>query len=458
MRNGLMCAAALAAGCIAGAAGAQTTLERVANGIDRPVFITSAPGEPNKLFVIEQEGAIRIIEDGVLRSAPFLDIDSRVTGGTSGQDERGLLGLAFSPDYETSGRFFVYYTGSDPQLGLATIVAEYSRQDIDPSGNTAETIETRLLAFDQPFSNHNGGWMGFGPDGYLYVATGDGGAGNDPGDRASNLGVLQGKMLRLDVSVEGVASVPASNPFVGQAGAAPEIWAYGLRNPWRSSFDRETGDLWMADVGQSAREEINFQPADSLGGEHYGWRCREGTIATPGIGGCPSDLSIYTEPILDYTRINGRCSVTGGYVYRGCENPELFGKYIFGDYCSGEILAYDPMTDQLELVDNFGFGLSTFGEGPDGELYVADVLAGFIDKIVPANPVDSDGDGVLDSCETAEPCVADVNMDTVLDGGDFFAWVNAFSNNGPGCDQNADDICDQGDFFAWVANFGAGCP
>ncbi|MEL6498845.1 MAG: PQQ-dependent sugar dehydrogenase [Planctomycetota bacterium] len=443
-----------AAGLVASVNG-QVTQEPFVTGIDRPVFLTHAPGEPDKLFVLEQEGAIRVIENGVLRSTPFLDIDPVVTGGASGQDERGLLGLAFSPDYETDGRFFVYYTGTRSTGGFGAIVASYQRDDSDSSGNTADaTSEDRILEFSQPFSNHNGGWLGFGPDGFLYISTGDGGSGNDPQNNSSRLVNLLGKMLRIDVSGGTGYTVPADNPFatVGD-NVQPEIWSYGLRNPWRTSFDSETGDLWIADVGQNAREEVNFQPASSAGGEHYGWRCREGFIATPGIGGCPSDTSIYTDPVYDYT---DGCSVIGGYVYRGCAIPELQGMYIFGDYCSGDVEALDPASPSSpELLFDFGFGLSAFGEDQEGELYVMDVLAGFINKVVPTNPVDANGDGVIDSCEA--PCAADVNGDGELNPADFNAWVIAFNAGAAECDQNGDGACNPADFNAWVINFNAGC-
>jgi hypothetical protein len=425
-------------------------------GLDRPVFLTGAPGEPDKLFVLEQEGAIRIIENGVLLPAPFLDIGGTVIGGDSGGDERGLLGLAFAPDYETSGRFFVNYTGTDAVLGLATFVREYRRDDTDATGNTASPVgETPILVIDQPFTNHNGGWIGFGQDGYLYVATGDGGSGNDPGNRAANLNERLGKILRVDVTTPGVLGIPASNPFVGVAGL-DEIWAYGLRNPWRTSFDLETGDLWIADVGQFDREEINFQSVASTGGEHYGWRCREGLIQNPAFPGCTPVPNPFKDPVHDYSHTGGRCSITGGYLYRGCAVPEIDGQYIFGDYCTGEVFALNPSTLVRTPLFTIGFGLSSFGEGPDGELFVMDIDAGTIGRIVSAAAMDSDGDGIVDTCEVV--CLADVNGDGMLSPADFSSWVSAFNAQAPECDQNGDTLCTAADFSAWIANFNAGCP
>ncbi|MEM1071433.1 MAG: PQQ-dependent sugar dehydrogenase [Planctomycetota bacterium] len=457
MNRMLSACCAIVCALTAGSAMGQFRLERIAQ-VSRPVFMTSAPGEPDKLFVVEQLGRIRIIENDSLVIQPFLDINPAVTGGSSGADERGLLGLAFSPGYAEDGRFFVYYTGNTTEFGLSTVVAEYSRDPSDPTGRTALTTETRLLTFDQPFSNHNGGWMGFGPDGFLYISTGDGGSFNDPGNRSSNLNVLQGKMLRLDVSQPGTYSVPGDNPFVGATGL-DEIWAYGLRNPWRSSFDRETGDLWIADVGQGAREEVNFQPVSSSGGEHYGWRCREGMIETPAFPGCTPNPNNFVDPVYDYASVGSRCSVTGGYVYRGCLNPDLEGNYIFGDYCSGEVFSRDPATGAVSVIFNFGFGLSSFGEDADGELYLADVFAGTIDRLEPTTIVDDNENGVADSCEI---CPADVNADGDVTDSDFFAWVTAFTATPPtpetveACDVNLDSNCDDSDFFAWVTFFTAG--
>ncbi len=441
----------LAASC--GLASGQVTTELFVSGLDRPVYMVAAPGDADKFFVIEQEGAIRIIDNGSLLATPFLDIDPIVVGGTSGGNEQGMLGLAFSPDYETSGRFFVNYIGA----GSDTYIVEYTRSAADPNiadPNSARTIMT----IDQPFSNHNGGWMDFGPDGYLYIAQGDGGSGNDPGNRASQLNNLLGKLLRIDVSDDQVPyTIPADNPFVGTAGAREEIWAYGLRNPWRTSFDAMTGDLWIADVGQSTREEVNFQPASSAGGEHYGWRCREGFIENPSFPGCtPTPPTGFTEPIHDYNRSGGRCSITGGYMYYGCAVPEFEGKYIFGDYCSGDIYTLDPSNgNQVVAVSDQGFGVSSFAQDSDGEIYVMDLFGGTISKFTSDSAVDANKNGIPDACE--EPCLADVNGDGMVTPTDFTAWVGAFNTGAAECDQNGDGMCTPTDFTAWVGNYNAGC-
>ena len=441
----------LALSACAGLASAQVSTVPFVSGLDRPVYMVPAPGSPEQMFVIEQEGAIRVIDNGVLLPTPFLDIDPIVVGGTNGGNEQGMLGLAFNPDYETSGRFFVYYIGA----GSDTYVVEYTRSVGDP--NIADAGSARIiLTIDQPFSNHNGGWMDFGPDGFLYIATGDGGAANDPGNRASNLQLLLGKMLRIDVSDDQVTyTVPPSNPFVGVSGL-DEIWSYGLRNPWRSSFDVMTGDLWIADVGQGSREEVNFQPASSTGGEHYGWRCREGFIENPAFNGCtPTPPTGFTEPVHDYSLAGAPCAVTGGYFYRGCEVPEFEGKYIFGDYCAGDVWTLDPSNGYaVALVADQGFGLSSFGQDAAGELYVMDLFGGTIEKFVSASAVDDNNNGIPDACEV---CLPDVNGDGMLTPTDFTAWINAFNNNLPECDQNGDGTCTPTDFTAWIANFNAGC-
>lgn len=333
--------------CWGPAARAQSSLElvRVATGLSSPVYATHAPGDPGRLYVVEKGGAIRILDlaGGGLRSTPFMDASVTSSGiGLTTDGERGLLGLAFHPEYQANGRFYINSTDA----AGTTRIREFRRQtadQVDPSSGRD------ILSVSQPYSNHNGGWLDFGRDGYLYVAMGDGGSGNDPQNYAQNRGSLLGKMLRLDVNGDDFPTdsgrnyrVPSTNPFVGQPGMLGEIWAYGLRNPWRNGFDRVTGDLFIGDVGQNAREEINFQPATSSGGENYGWRIREGTLATnlTGQGGSP-----LVSPIYDYARGTGSFqgrSVTGGYVYRGPIAP-LEGQYFFGDYVSGRLfsLVYD---------------------------------------------------------------------------------------------------------------------
>ncbi|MBL4699475.1 MAG: PQQ-dependent sugar dehydrogenase [Phycisphaerales bacterium] len=322
--NRLLCACLLAA--TGTAANAQLTTQEIANGIDRPVFITHAGDGSGRLFVIEQEGAIRIIDaDGNLLPTKFMDIDGTVIGGDSGGNEQGLLGLAFHPDYATEGadgegKFYVNYTGS----GGDTRIAEYQVSADNP--NVADPGTARIIMFyDQPFSNHNGGWLDFGADGYLYIAAGDGGAGNDPGNRAARLNQFLGKMHRINVDggddfpddANQNYEIPADNPFVGTPGAIESIWHYGLRNPWRSSFDQETGDMWIADVGQNAFEEVNHN-VGNVGGVNYGWRCREAFQAT----GLSCGATDWTDPVHAYALNGGNCAIIGGYVYRGCDSAK----------------------------------------------------------------------------------------------------------------------------------------
>lgn len=367
----------------------RLTTTRVASGLLRPVALTAPPGDLDRLFIVEQhQGRIRIVKNGSLLATPFLDIRTKINTG----DEQGLLGLAFHPDYAQNGYFYVNYTGG---AGSGrTFVARYQVSANPDVANAAS--EMILINEAQPYSNHNGGWLDFGPDdGYLYVSLGDGGFFGDPGDRAQSLGTILGKILRLDVDGGTPYAIPADNPFVGVGGAREEIWAWGLRNAWRCSFDRETADLWIADVGQNAWEEVNFEPASSPGGVNYGWRCREGLHPYDGSGSCTAPR---TDPIHEYAHGGGRCSVTGGYVYRGCAIPELQGTYFFGDYCSNEIFSfrYDGATlteytnRTVELAPGGGLVINSpvsFGEDAAGELYVCD-LGGEVFKIVRRNDAD----------------------------------------------------------------------
>ncbi|HRQ10825.1 MAG TPA: PQQ-dependent sugar dehydrogenase, partial [Trueperaceae bacterium] len=315
----------------------------------------------------------RIVKDGALLKDPFLDISDRTRSG----GERGLLGLAFPPDYATSGHFYVYYTGTRGESTLSRFTVTPGNPDrADP------TSEEILLTQEQPYSNHNGGQLAFGPDGYLYLGLGDGGSGGDPQGNGQNLGVLLGKLLRLDVSGDKGYKVPPSNPFVATAGARSEIWAYGLRNPWRFSFDRETGDLYIADVGQNAYEEVDFQPAYSKGGENYGWNIME---ASHCYGASTCDQTGLTLPILEYPHgPQWGTSISGGYLYRGEAVPALVGRYVFADFTSGRVWSAGP-EDGWELKPLFetGFNVSTFGEDAAGELYVADYTSGLIYRVGP---------------------------------------------------------------------------
>jgi glucose/arabinose dehydrogenase len=342
-------------------------LELIADGLAAPVYVTHAGDGSGRLFVVEKAGTIRIIAEGSVEPTPFLDI-SRIVGSRA--SEQGLLSVAFHPSYASNGFFFVNYT----DVNGDTVVARYS---VSPDPNAADPNSARvILTLDQPAANHNGGMLAFGPDGYLYIGTGDGGRAGDPWDNAQNSQALLGKMLRLDVDGAEPYAIPPDNPFIGDSAARDEIWALGLRNPWRYSFDRTTGDLYMADVGQNAWEEIDFQPANSPGGENYGWNIMEGTHCFSPRTDC--DQSGLTLPIAEYSHQLG-CSVTGGYVYRGTAFPELTGAYTFGDFCSGIIWALyrnqNGNWTSAELLRS-GFSISSFGEDETGELYLTNLRPG----------------------------------------------------------------------------------
>jgi glucose/arabinose dehydrogenase len=359
-------------------------------GLNFPVML-SAPLLDSRVFIVEQPGLIRIAEDGVLRPQPFLDLREKVTFA----GEQGLLGLAFAPDYRTSGLFYVNYVDT----GRRTIIARYATS-ADPDLADAGSAEI-LLAIPQPFANHNGGHLAFGPDGYLYIGMGDGGSGGDPGNRAQSDATLLGKMLRIDVGggLGSGYSIPPDNPFAGQALPLPEIWAKGLRNPYRFSFDRIFGDLYIADVGQSRREEVNVEGSESSGGRNYGWRLMEGKDCFIPASNC-NDGTL-TLPVHDYAHAGGRCSVTGGYVYRGSV-PALFGHYFFADFCTAEVFSFvwDGAGGIVELANRTadlappeGFrSITGFGEDGFADLYVVQfgggVGAGGVFKIVgvPAVP------------------------------------------------------------------------
>lgn len=355
--------------------------EPVVTGLVRPLFVTHAGDGSGRLFLVEQGGKIWVIEDGQKRDKPFLDVSrliSQEAVSPSGYTERGLLGLAFHPDYAENGLFFIDYT----DVNGNTVVARYQVSD-DP--NVADPASaTTILTQQQPYSNHNGGHLVFGPDGYLYIGLGDGGSQGDPHDNGQNLGSLLGKILRVDVSGSSdTYSVPDDNPFISVSGALPEIWAYGLRNPWRFSFDRETGDLWIGDVGGSAWEEINYQPANWPGGANYGWNRVEGMHPT-GTGNPPADLIL---PVAEYSHDYG-VSITGGYVYRGQQIPALQGVYLFSDFGSGLIWSLVPDGsggfDSQIFLTGTGLSVSSFGEDEDGEMYIVNYNGSLL-RIVPAS-------------------------------------------------------------------------
>lgn len=351
-----------------------------ASGFSGPLGAIGA--EDGRIFVLEQNGVIKTIQsDGTVLATPFLDIQTRVD---SSSNEEGLLGMALDPDFDSNGFFYLNYTHTDTNR-----ISRISRFGLTADPNVADPAsEEVLLTIDQPASNHNAGGILFGPDGYLYIPMGDGGG--SPGTRPQDLSLLLGKVIRIDVSRQpgngtgdcegagtGNYAIPADNPFVDGSGVnCDEIWALGLRNPWQSSFDRTTGDLYIGDVGQNAREEINFQPASSSGGENYGWPCYEGNSPYNTDGCVPSGN--YDFPIFDYAHFSTSCtSVTGGYVYRGTQFPDMFGHYIFTDYCQGVFwdLAPDGSGgwNSTEHTNLTGFGYSAFGQDSDGELYVTHI-------------------------------------------------------------------------------------
>ncbi len=309
----------------------------------------------NRLFLAGQRGLIRIYRNGEILEQPFLDIAGLVN---SGANEQGLLSIAFPPGRGPKSHFYVYYTGADD----ATYISRY-RITADP--NVADPLsEERILRVGQPFENHNGGRLEFGPDGFLYLGYGDGGGANDPENNAQNTGTLLGKIIRIDVeSGETPYSIPTDNPFVGDSAIRDEIWAVGVRNPWRIAFDRQTGDLFIADVGQSAREEINVQPAASSGGENYGWPAMEGNL-------CNGDCSGFVAPVWEYDHQQG-CSITGGHIYRGSVYPDLNGAYLYGDFCSRTIWSLRQVSGewQNQEVATAPVGITTFGEDEAGNLY-----------------------------------------------------------------------------------------
>jgi len=351
-----------------------------AENFKKPLFLCPHPSEKNIFFVVEQGGLIWKIKDKVKSNKPFINLKSRVHKPIIPGDERGLLGLALPSNFSETKIVYVNYVNKKDETIISRI-------------NTSVFSEEILIQFKQPYFNHNGGMMAFGPDGYLYVGVGDGGSAGDPLGNAQNLTNFFGSILRIDVSTNNGYKIPSSNPFIGQKNTKPEIWAYGLRNPWRFSFDMLTGDLYSGDVGQNKWEEINFQPADSKGGENYGWNRMEGVEAYDKFSAISdATLPIYTYPndanifkvLLGWDEDESLgCSVTGGYVYRGKSFPEIYGHYIFGDYCTGRIWSFnfenDKVTDFQDLTDNINFAngdytpyISSFGQGLNGELYIVD--------------------------------------------------------------------------------------
>jgi glucose/arabinose dehydrogenase len=353
-------------------------LTPMATGLSQPVFVTESPDATGRLFIVQKTGQIVIYANGAVRSTPFFDIHTSV----SQDSEQGLLGLAFSPTFATDRKLYVNYTN----LKGNSVVSEYKASSTNPNVVDKSTGRV-ILTIAQPYANHNGGNLAFGKDGDLYLGFGDGGSYGDPENRAQDVTTLLGKLLRIDVRGSTATTnylVPSTNPFVGKAGR-DEIWEYGLRNPWRFSFDRATGDLWIGDVGQARYEEVDHGTNKSNGpgrGLNWGWKVMEGLHCYTPLTGCATAGKAL--PLTEYKHRNGRCAITGGYVYRGSALPGLVGTYLFGDYCTGEIMAIDPTVARpapITFLLAGGFPLSSFGQDKAGELYVCD-LGGTVYKIV----------------------------------------------------------------------------
>jgi glucose/arabinose dehydrogenase len=372
-RVGILLAAVALGACSASApppgprGGGTVQLRLFAGRLDKPLYLTAAPGDTAREFVVEQPGKIRIIQHDSLLSTPFLDITSQV--GYDG-DERGLLSVAFDPNYATNGHFFVDYTDVSGNIEVMRYTVSANPNAGDPA--TADTV---LEIGHSTYANHNGGLLLFGPDGFLYIGTGDGGSGGDPLHNGQDSTTLLGKILRVDVSSLPY-TIPSSNPFASKAPARPEIWAYGMRNPWRFSFDRQTHDLYVGDVGQDTYEEVDFAASGDPGGHNYGWNVMEGMHCYPPGSSC--DQTGLTLPVLEYAHGPGDavgCAILGGYVYRGSLAPALSGRYLYADLCSGFVRSFKwtgAVTDPVDLTSEVGShaGATSFGEDARGELYL----------------------------------------------------------------------------------------
>jgi glucose/arabinose dehydrogenase len=354
----------------------SVSLVPVAQGFVAPTFLTAPPGDLERLFVVERGGAIRIVRNDSVLPTPFLNIGRIIEAG----GEQGLLGMAFHPGYAANGRFYVNYTDT---LGHTQVV----RYNVSGNPDVADSLSSfPILTIQQPFSNHNGGMIAFGPqDGMLYIGMGDGGSGGDPQDHGQNRATLLGDMLRLDVDNGSPYGIPADNPFFGSMSIANEIWASGLRNPWRFSFDAATGDLYIGDVGQNEWEEVSFQPGSSAGGENYGWRIMEGMHCYNPSSGCST--AGLTQPVHEYSHADG-CSITGGYVYRGGDYPALQGRYFFADFCGSWLRSLTVVNGGAASVQDHTAtsgpvtGTSSFGEDARGELYIVSLTQGTVRQIV----------------------------------------------------------------------------
>jgi glucose/arabinose dehydrogenase len=393
----------------------------IASGLNQPLFITHASDSSGRLFIIQRAGQIIIQKNGVLLPTPFLNIQSIVNSSNS---EQGLLALAFHPNYETNGRFYTVHTDQSRSIVLSVFTRSSTNPDqADPSSRVT------LLSIPKSYTNHNGGTLAFGPDGYLYWSTGDGGSSGDPDNNAQNLNSLLGKILRLDVSAPATYSIPATNPFYNDPSPSirKEIWAYGLRNPWRFSFDRLTDDIYIGDVGQGRREEIDFQSASSGGGENYGWRIMEGSLCYNPATGCDQNGKIL--PVAEYDHTMG-CSVTGGYVYRGTQFPQINGYYFYGDFCSGLVFALQKDSQGRWTSISVGdtpYSISSFGEDEQGELYMADYSAGKIYQItsgnIPAKATLISPSGIITNTQPT------FSWNEVSDATWYYLWVDGPTGN-----------------------------
>ena len=348
------------------------------SGFSQPLYLTAARGDSGRIFVVEKGGRIKVIRNGQVLQRTYLDISARVSKG----GEQGLLGLAMAPNFRANGRFYVNYT----DLKGDTVVVRYRANQ--PFSDAPSFTSQVIMKIPQPYANHNGGCLQFGPDGYLYIGMGDGGSGGDPQNRAQNPGTRLGKMLRIDVGeAPGATSVPATyripptNPFVGRAGHWPEIFALGLRNPWRFSFDRSTGDLWIGDVGQNAREEIDFLPKGQSGA-NFGWNRFEGRATYPPGSPPPPNPSRFRPPVIDIAHPAAE-SITGGYMYRGTASPVLKGTYVYGDFVTGKIWGLRRgATVANRLFLDTTLGIASFGEDSAGELFLCDMNGGAIYRVI----------------------------------------------------------------------------
>ena len=347
----------------------------VTSALSSPVFVTSPPGDTLRLFVVQQGGVVRVIRRDTLLATPFLDLTGKITSG----GERGLLSIAFHPQYAANGRFYVYFTATNGDIRIV-------RYLVSADSNVADSLsgDTVLAVVHQPNTNHNGGQLQFGPDGKLYAGLGDGGGGGDPAGNGQNKHALLGKLLRLDVDGASGYAIPSDNPFKTDTSARPEIWAYGLRNPWRFSFDRQSGDLYIADVGQGAWEEVDAAAAPGRGaGANYGWNVMEGLHCYASSSCNQAGLVL---PVVEYGHTAGACSITGGYVYRGTRVPALSGQYLYSDYCSHFVRSYTRSNGQgrdwTAQLDP-GASVSSFGQDARGELYIV-TLGGALFRIVTA--------------------------------------------------------------------------